>query len=236
MKPIIGLTSLCDYNGKKKLNSLNFSYINAITKNGGVPIIIPNLKALSDIDRYIDMIDGIVLTGGEDISPLLYGEEPIKEVKYISYTRDQIELELFDRAYESKLPILGICRGLQVVNVALGGTLYQDIHKQIPDALGHLSTYRLEGGYHSINILEGTRLYDIFEETTISVNSQHHQSIKALGKDLKISAKADDGVVEAIESTNDSFLLGVQFHPEAMIDEHKEFMGIFDYFIRNIKR
>lgn len=233
MKPIIGITSQYEYSVGRNFNKINYTYIEAVIRGGGVPIILPILSQLDDLDIYIDSIDGLILTGGEDVSPLIFGEEPIKEVKNICYDRDQMEIELFNRAYERGIPVLGICRGVQVFNVALGGTLYQDIHAQIPDALGHVSTYNIEGGYHSIIIDKDTMLYDIFKQEKISVNSQHHQSVKDLGRDLRISAKSLDGVIEGVESTTDKYVLGLQFHPEAMINPHKKFLNIFNHFIKN---
>ena len=231
MKPIIGLTSQFEYSVSRKFNKLNYTYIDAVVKGGGVPIILPILKNLDDLDKYLDSIDGIIFTGGEDISPLLFGENPIKEVDTICYDRDKIELELFKRAYNRGMPILGICRGLQLINVALGGTLYQDINRQLPNSLGHISTYNIEGGYHSIDIIDDTILYDILGKEKINVNSQHHQSVKELGKNLRVNALSSDGVIEGIETTTGNFVLGVQFHPEAMIEETKEFINIFEYFI-----
>ena len=231
MKPIIGLTSQFEYSVSRKFNKLNYTYIDAVVKGGGVPIILPILKNLDDLDKYLDSVDGIIFTGGEDISPLLFGEDPTKEVDTICYDRDKIELELFKRAYSRGMPILGICRGLQLINVALGGTLYQDINSQLPNSLGHISTYSIEGGYHSIDIINDTILYDILGKEKINVNSQHHQSVKELGKNLRVNALSSDGVIEGIETTTGNFVLGVQFHPEAMIEETKEFINIFEYFI-----
>src|SRR5690625_3935173 len=231
MKPIIGITSRDDYTGRIKINLVNHTYIDAVIEAGGIPLVLANLQDLDDIDGYIKTLDGIIFSGGEDISPLVYGENPIKEVKNISYRRDKFELELFNRSYEKGLPILGICRGIQLVNVALGGSLYQDIHQQIPQALGHVSTYRIEGGYHTIDIERDSILFDIFKEKKIQVNSQHHQRVKDVGDKLRVCARAHDGVIEAIESSNDNFVLGVQFHPAAMVSEHEEFVSIFEYFI-----
>lgn len=235
MKPVIGLTSQNEFGVNRKYNRLNYTYINAVVEGGGVPLIFPILKELEDLDRYLDLVDGIIFTGGEDLSPLRYGEEPMREVDVISYERDNMEFELFKRAYKRNMPILGICRGLQLSNISLGGTLYQDINKQVPNCLGHVSTYHVEEGYHSINIVEDSILHKIFNKSKISVNSLHHQAIKDLGKDLKITAISKDGIIEGIESTNEKFLLGVQFHPEGMITNHKEFVKIFNYFIEKCK-
>lgn len=235
MKPIIGISSQYGYESRKTLNKINYTYIDSVVQAGGIPFIIPVLEDRKDINRYIESIDGLILTGGEDISPLLFGEEPIKETKNICYNRDRMELALFNQAYKKDLPVLGICRGLQLINTALDGTLYQDINSQIKDSLGHISTYNIDGGYHSIKIKKDTILFDIFKEEKINVNSQHHQSIKDLGRNLRINALSSDGIVEGAESTNSKFVLGVQFHPEAMINKHREFLDIFDYFIKACK-
>lgn len=131
MKPLIGLTSGDDTIKGSKINKLKYTYIRAIESSGGIPIIIPNLRKMDDIDKILEFIDGIVFTGGEDISPLLFGQEPIKETHKISYNRDRMEVKLFQLAYKKEIPILGICRGIQLINVALGGDLYQDIPSQI---------------------------------------------------------------------------------------------------------
>lgn len=232
MNPIIGITSEYSYDERKKFNRVKSAYIEAISKVGGIPLVLPIMKEKEAIEKYLDVVDGILCTGGEDISPLLYGENPIKEVVAISYDRDSMEMDLLKKAYEREIPILGICRGLQIINVALGGSLYQDIHIQLPFALGHVSTYDISQGYHSIDIIDDTILYDIFGINKINVNSNHHQSIKIVAKDLRINSLSKDGIVEGVESIkNSNFVLGVQFHPEEMINRNREFLKIFEYFI-----
>lgn len=235
MKPLIGLTCQNEYSRNIKLNKINYTYIDAIKRAGGIPIILPVVKGSDSIDRYLNILQGIILTGGEDASPLLYGEEPIREVDTICFERDNMEIELIKKAYDKDIPIFGICRGIQMVNIALGGTLYQDIYKQIPHARGHISGFSIGGGYHTIEIVKDSIMYEIFKKERIQVNSQHHQSIKDLGENLKINALSLDGVIEGIESTNNKLLLGVQFHPEAMIDQHGEILDIFTYFISQCK-
>ncbi|MDR7871112.1 MAG: gamma-glutamyl-gamma-aminobutyrate hydrolase family protein [Tissierellaceae bacterium] len=231
MKPLIGLTCQFDYSQRIRFNKINYTYIDAIKKAGGIPIIFPIMSEFDAIDRYLNVVDGIILTGGGDAAPLLFGEEPIREVDSICFERDNMELKIIKRAYEMSKPMFGICRGIQMINIALGGTLYQDIYKQIPDALGHIAGSSIQGGYHTVEIVKDSIMYEIFNKERIQVNSQHHQSVRALGNNLKINALSLDGVIEGMESTNDKFVLGVQFHPEAMIDRNEEFLNIFKFFI-----
>lgn len=235
MKPIIGITSQFEHLVNRKMVRVNNTFVNAVVEGGGVPIILPILKDIEDIDSYLSRVDGLIFTGGEDVTPIYFGEEPIKEVDYICIDRDDMELELFKRAYEKNIPLLGICRGLQLFNIGLGGTLYQDIPRQIPNAIGHACGYNVHQGYHTINIEKDSILYDIFKKEKLVVNSQHHQSIKDLGENMRITSTTIDGVVESIESTNEKFLLGVQFHPEVMMNNDKEFIKFFSYFVERCK-
>ena len=136
MKPIIGIAISNRVKSKKIYSVINNDYIKAVQKAGGIPILIPFSSNIENIKEYIDKIQGIIFTGGEDISPLVYNEDPLKEVECIIEERDRFELELFKEVYEKQIPILGICRGLQLINIALGGNLYQDINSQIPIAMG----------------------------------------------------------------------------------------------------
>ena len=232
MKALIGLTSQEELIKGTTLNKINYTYIRALEASGAIPLIIPNLKNIEDSKHIINKLDGIIFTGGEDVSPLLFNEEPLKETRHISYNRDKMEMELLRQAYEKKLPILGVCRGMQVINVFLGGNLYQDIPSQVKDAHGHVSTLDLTEGYHTINIMKDNRLFDIIGEERIAVNSQHHQSIKDLGRDLKVNCKSPDGIIEGIESIDtDRFLLALQFHPEVMVKDEK-FLNIFTSFTK----
>lgn len=235
MKPLIGLTCQFDYLPKKRLNKINYTYIDAVKRAGGIPIILPIVRDIDAIDSYLKVIQGLVLTGGEDAAPLLYGEEPIKEVDSICFERDNMELNIIKRAYVMNIPIFGICRGIQMINIAFGGSLYQDINRQISNSIGHYAGSSIEGGYHTIEIVKDSMMYEIFNKDRVQVNSQHHQSIKGLGDNLKVNALSLDGVIEGIESTNNRFVLGVQFHPEAMINLHGEFLDIFKYFISYCK-
>ena len=226
MKAIIGISSY-EENNKGQYN-LNTNYVDAVLDAGGLPIIIPIIRNEEDAERYLDTIDGIIFSGGIDISPLNYDENPLKEINRMSSVRDNYEIMLFKKAYERKMPILGICRGSQLMNVCLGGNLYQDINIQVGDSLGHSpSSMAGDEFFHSSKIEKDSNFYNIFGEKKILVNSFHHQAIKDLGNNLKAVAYAEDGIIEAIEATDERFMLGVQFHPEELQRKHKEFLGIF---------
>ncbi len=234
-KPIIGLTSTQDVMVGKRISRINQPYVDSIVAAGGVPLIIPVLENGDLSDSYIDSIDGLVLTGGDDMSSHYFNEEPVKQVKMIDHNRDRTEWGLFHSAYKKGLPIFGICRGHQVINIALGGNLFQDIYSQIPDVLGHTSDYNIEDGYHSIYIEENSIMMEVFKNKIITVNSVHHQAIRELGENLKVSAYSKDKIIEAIESTNEKFVLGVQFHPEGMAMKHGIFLDLFKYFVEICK-
>lgn len=227
MKPIIGITTFDGVN--EGFHSVNSTYINAVFTAGGIPVTIPIIHKEEDYHRYIDILDGIIFSGGLDISPLTYNENPLREVEYISATRDKYEMGLFKAAYERRLPIIGICRGLQLTNVVLGGSLYQDLGKQVPNVLGHSPKFAISNQkYHSIKIEDGTLMKEIFGQEEIFVNSLHHQAIKDLGENLKASSYSEDGLIESIEATDNRFLLGLQFHPEALVPNFPEFVGVFE--------
>lgn len=226
MKPIIGITTF--ESEEKGYHRIKSNYINSVFAAGGIPINIPIIHEEKDYDAYLDILDGIIFTGGLDVSPLSYNENPLKEINSTSSIRDKYEMGLFKKAYERKLPILGICRGLQVANVVLGGSLYQDIYVQVPGVLGHQpDDMPNDEFYHSINIKKDTKLFNIFRSEKVFVNSLHHQAIKELGEGLVIAALSEDGIIEAVEPTDDRFLIGLQFHPEDLTKKYEEFLNIF---------
>ncbi|WP_301169694.1 gamma-glutamyl-gamma-aminobutyrate hydrolase family protein [Brevibacillus nitrificans] len=230
MKPVIGITT---YLTDTMYSTVSRNYTDSIYAAGGIPVTIPILDQKTSYEEYIELVDGIVFTGGNDIAPYYYGENPVKELHSQSSIRDDYELSLFQSAYDQKMPILGICRGIQLINVALKGTLYQDIHSQIPGTLGHYPKQTASDElYHSVQIKKDTKLYEIFGEERIFTNSFHHQSVKDLGTNLIATAYSEDGIVEAIESTEDQFLLGVQWHPECMTKRHPMFLALFRQFIQ----
>lgn len=218
-KPVIGVTLF--RREKNKSNSeygtINCNYVKAVVDAGGLPLLIPIVNQPQDIKHYMDLIDGLLLSGGQDISPEFYNEKPIEELGEIDPTRDRWELKLFQEAYRKKLPLLGICRGMQLINVGLEGSLYQDIYSQYKNSLQHTSKKEESCAYHKILIETGSQLEEILCcLDSLYVNSYHHQAIKEIGDNLKIVAHSDEGVVEAIEAedSDQRFLVGVQWHPE----------------------
>ena len=215
LKPIIGITSNID----ATTHSLQNTYIQAVITGGGIPIVIPT-GLESDAQQITELIDGLIVTGGGDMDPLLFNEEPVLKLGDVTPERDTIELELVNRMLAADKPILGICRGHQVINVALGGTLYQDIVSQhTAQLLQHNQKAKREHQSHIVHIERGTLLASIAAAEQIKVNSFHHQALKDVPSPLVISGKASDGIIEAIESTEHHFVIGVQWHPEALLDK-----------------
>lgn len=230
MKPIIGITTY--FGDTNNASSVSMKYINAIHLAGGTPVSLPIINDEESIEGYMDILDGILFTGGVDIAPYYYGENPIKQLGKICSRRDEFELSLFNRAYSRNLPILGICKGIQLINVALGGSLYQDIGSQLPDSIGHSpSGIKEDELYHSVHINKESQLYEIFGEEEMLVNSFHHQSIKKLGTNLVATAFSPDGIIEGIEGTGEGFLIGVQWHPECLVLRYPQFLRLFRSFV-----
>lgn len=240
MRPIIGITS--DYNGgdrpefggKIPTCFLRDRYVYAIEATGGIPLILPPLASPSKSAKSIlDRIDGLLLTGsGPDIDPKIYGERWRFPFKTVHPKRFLLERELFRQALKQKMPILGICGGMQLMNVTAGGSLYQDIQGQIPKAMQHQ-----RGGKpaHLIELKKGTLLYKILKGTELRVNSSHHQGVKRVAPGYIVNAEAPDGVIEGIEAVGDSFVLGVQWHPEFLNpDDQSEIL--FKAFLKKAAR
>jgi len=220
--PIIGLTT---YNGENKYGhpivALMAKYVSALSEAGGVPVLIPSGITGESLKALLGKLDGILLTGGGDIAIKRFNGEPHPRVDGVDPDRDAIEFALVQSAAESGKPFLGICRGFQVVNVALGGTLYTDIHDQLPGAIKHDydSDSQRQFLAHSIRLEKDTRLAGILGESNLNVNSLHHQGAKTLAPSLQPAAYAPDGLVEGVELHGHAFGLAVQWHPEWLTDQ-----------------
>ncbi len=210
---------------------LHGDYMHAVLQSGGLPFVVPHTADTALLDQYLDGADGLVLSGGGDVNPSFYGEEKSPLCGDGSILRDETELYLCRKALEKGLPVLGICRGVQVMNVALGGTL----HQHVSHAENHDRDDLPADAVHEVAVVPGTRLHAIFGKETLGVNSRHHQAVKDAGNGLVISAVAEDGTIEAVERPGDAFFLGVQWHPESMYEKYDDMKKIFAAFVAAVK-
>jgi putative glutamine amidotransferase len=243
-RPLIGITadiSIPQHNRTQTRREstliLPQRYCRAIEDAGGTPIILPTTSSGTAIGQYIEHIDGLLVSGGNfDIHPSYYGEKPLKGLGEIKEERTEFELELTSRALKQDKAILGICGGAQAINVCLGGSLYQDIAAQLPNAGEHQQGAIRESGGHYVRIHTGTRLRQIVKRNGLEVNTTHHQAVKKIGKGLVVNATANDGLVEGIESSEHAFVLGLQWHPEVLSRRRVVHHRIFTTFISLCQR
>src|SRR5687768_14754730 len=242
--PVIGITadsSECEQTGSRTnregLYSLASRYCDAIENAGGLPIIIPHSRSRTQIRHLLRRIDGLLISGGGfDIDPAYYGEQPIAKLGKINSQRTFTELESIAFGLDRDLPMLGICGGAQAINVALGGSLYQDIETQLPAAQKHQQEERSDSYGHVVEVARGTLLYKVCRRQRLKVNTTHHQAIRKLGKGLVINATASDGLIEGIESKQHSFVLGLQWHPEVLARREAVQQKIFSSFVLACRR
>lgn len=232
---IIGITSSQENVNEPLQYTLPKSYVQAIENVSGLPMILPPIDNTEMIKEYLQHIDGLLLTGGVDVDPLLFGDEPTFDMGRIDPNRDFFELHLTKAALEKGLPILGICRGCQMLNIAAGGTIIQDI----PSVLGRdkvIKHSQLAPRWyptHTVEFTAGSKLEQIFGTRNLSINSYHHQAIKEPAPGFTVTALAKDGVVEAIEQMEHRFLIGVQWHPELMFQKNTIFTNLFKSFVES---
>ncbi|MCI2253375.1 gamma-glutamyl-gamma-aminobutyrate hydrolase family protein [Domibacillus indicus] len=229
--PIIGITSSYV---RQTLNSegvyVHHDYHRAVLKAGGIPVILPSVPP-NTIPYYLDLCDGFILSGGEDVDPMYYGQAPHAKMGSVFAERDEFELELTALLLKKKKPILAICRGLQVLNVALGGTLWQDVPSQVSSHIQHAQTYHRSLSIHEVTLVPHSQLAKMMEADKVNVNSLHHQAIDALGKGLSVVGHSPDHLIEAVEMDGDVFVIGVQWHPESMVPGSTEMNRLFSSFI-----
>ena len=239
MKPIIGVTP--DFNagdrkewgGKEPTYFLRARYVQAIEDLGGVPLILPLTTDRAVRRTLLNGLQGLLLTGsGPDLPPHLYGERRRYDFSVVSRQRYAFELDIARMAADQKLPVFGICGGMQAINVAFGGTLVQDIASQVSAPLPHRSLLPATRVCHAVHVSAKSLLRRITRKETIRVNSSHHQSVKQVAPRLIASAVAADGVIEAIESSAHPFFLGVQWHPEFLYERHETHRRLFQSFLK----
>jgi putative glutamine amidotransferase len=226
--PLIGLTTSVTVGASPERAYTNATYIRAVQQAGGIPVLLPPQLDLASLEALWSRLDALLLTGGGDIDPARYGEDPHSTVYEVSEARDALELTLSRRAVEDEVPVLAICRGVQVLNVALGGSLHQDIPSHVPGALPHSQKEDRTRPTHAVKVMgEGTRLGAIVGSLELDVNSMHHQAIKKLGQGLREVAWAPDGVIEGLELAGDRFVVGVQWHPEELVGHDAAARNLF---------
>ena len=215
--PLVGLPTLAIPPGPKPPRfGINQSYVRALVAAGCAPVLIPLLRDPRRLRAIYDRLDGLVFPGGADVEPHEYGETAINGLNEVESERDQVELQLARWAFEDDLPTLGICRGQQLLNVALGGTLYQDLRWQGVTQVEHADRDGRARGQmiHGVRLDPASRLAQLIDETEVEVNSLHHQAVKDIAPALRVTGHADDGVIEAVEAPDRRFLIAVQWHPE----------------------
>ena len=229
MKPLIGM-NLDIYVGPPRKIGTYVTYHEAIIASGGIPLLLPPLPE-SDLDFVLDKLDGVMLIGGDDYSPSLYGEEPYPTIALMDAQREAFDLALIRHLMKRpQMPVLGLCAGEQLMNIVFGGSLIQNIKTDVPQsAVKHVG----EAGWkvkdwHEVQFESGSKLIDIYKKQRLNVPTAHNQGVKVVGKGLKASAFTDDGVVEAVEAVDYNFMIGVEWHPERDLAGNK---ALFDAFI-----
>lgn len=231
--PVVAVSATADTRlGGAHRVRLNSSYIIALESAGLVPVVIPPLASPEQARAILERVDGVLLTGGEDVDPALYGQDRAEKCGAPNRARDETEIALAVAAHELGKPLLAICRGPQVLNVAFGGTLIQDIPSDVPGALNHNTDDERASRVHDVSIEPGSRTAEAVGATSVSVNSLHHQSVKDIAPGFRVSATSPDGIVEAIEWDGDDWwAMAVQWHPEEMNDSPEPWdRGLFRAF------
>ncbi|MEJ2734288.1 MAG: gamma-glutamyl-gamma-aminobutyrate hydrolase family protein [Anaerolineae bacterium] len=239
--PTIGITCSTfqrDQGQRPPNTGQNRSYVDAVIRAGAAPLLIPNVTDRTLLRTLYDLLDGLLLSGGGDIDPGYYGESRHRACGIPDPERDETELALIRWAIEEGKPLLAICRGIQVLNVALGGTLYQDLQAQAPEAERHNWSpgYARDYVAHSVSIGPQTRLRRIVGADPLPVNSFHHQAIKDVAPGLTVTARAPDRIIEAVEGEGHTFVVGVQWHPEGLAREDTRAQNLFDVLVNACRR
>ncbi|MBU8899755.1 gamma-glutamyl-gamma-aminobutyrate hydrolase family protein [Corallococcus sp. H22C18031201] len=215
---------------------LKVPYADAVLRAGGLPFVLPYSDDASCVEAYLDRVSGLLVTGGAfDIPPEAYGEKVRDGMGQVKEGRTAFETQLMRGALKRNMPVLGVCGGMQLLNVVLGGTLFQDIGREVPGAREHEQKHDRTQPQHPVEVRSGTLLAEAVGHGQLMVNSTHHQAVARPGTDVTVSAVAPDGVVEAIESTATGFALGVQWHPEMMLGTIPVQLGVYKLFIQRAR-
>ncbi|MCQ4574400.1 MAG: gamma-glutamyl-gamma-aminobutyrate hydrolase family protein [Candidatus Brocadiales bacterium] len=235
MRPVIGIN--CNYEEEvvvvedtRPRYYLDRDYCMAVELVGGIPVLLPRVEE-DGIENVLGMLDGLILSGGTDIDPSRYGQKAHPSMVPMPVEKEEFDFKLIRSALKLDMPILGICYGEQLLNVSLGGSLFQDIPAHMNTSINHRNP---PGGRHKVLIEKGSRLHRMLGVDAVDTNSAHHQTVDRLGNGLKVCARTEDGVIEAVESDRHTFVVAVQWHPETMLDEPVE-RGLFSSFIKEVR-
>ncbi len=228
-KSIIGVVPLVDE--EKESYWMLPGYMKGIMAAGAIAVMLPLTTNKEDIEQIAEQMDGFLFTGGQDVNPALYNEPKTKLCGASCNERDEMESMLFKKVYELDKPILGICRGIQIINALMGGTLYQDLPSEHTSTTEHHQKPPYDKPIHEVSVDVNSPLYDLLKTESLKVNSYHHQAIKTLGKGLKKMALSEDGLVEAVCAENKKFIWAFQWHPEFSFEVNEDSRKIFNEFI-----
>jgi putative glutamine amidotransferase len=231
-KPVIGITTAYDFD--RCSSWIREDYYEAVTQSGGIPVLIPATEDKSIWASYLDVCDGIILSGGPDVDAAYFGKNNLPCTNEISPVRDSMETYIARSAIDLDKPLLGICRGIQVLNIAAGGSIFQDIYEENitgKQLIKHSQQAPRWFEIHNINIIHDTYLYSIYKENLQKVNSFHHQAVSEVAPDFTVDAYADDGIIEAISHRNRKFIIGVQWHPENLFKRDDSHRKLFERLI-----
>lgn len=239
MPPLVAITcsrkiggSWGEYEPGRFMDYAFSEYSRAVAACGGAPVLVPVDCGRPGLERILAAADGLLLTGGPDVHPKFYGEEQMPFLGEVDEPLDRMELAAAAGAWEAGLPVFAVCRGIQLLNVSLGGTLYQDIERQVPEAIGHRQQAAKSVNTHSVHVERPSLLYDIVRRRHIRVNGRHHQAVKDVAAPLQVAARAPDGIVEAMFAPERTFVLAVQWHPEGTYAADSSSRKLFAAFVK----
>ncbi len=236
VRPVIGMITAPNPKLLHGRHLINTSYVRAVIAAGGTPLLIPSDEDDGLAAEYLPLLHGLLVPGGEDVTPALYGEDPLRQVTFMNEEKDRMELALIRGAVERGMPVFGICRGIQLLNVCFGGTLYQDLPAQYPGVLGHAQDMAIRGQLtHRVTLEPDSLLEKLLGGEPLSVNSYHHQAVRTPAPGFTVTARAADGVIEGVEDPERN-LYAVQWHPEDLVESHPRFRPLFRHLVERAEQ
>lgn len=234
MRPLVGIPCQADFRegSGRPIYCNNRAYAHAVEDAGGIPVFIPMLNDISVLEALLSRLDGLLLSGGGDVDSVRYNEDARPMLGGVDSRLDELEFTLVQWALQADMPILGVCRGMQLLNVAFGGSLYQDLGEEYPGVIEHCRRELPRNTLiHNVNVASGSRMEKILGTNELWINSLHHQGIKASGANVYVSGRAEDGVAELLEVADYSFVMGIQGHPEEIYTQEAACTQLFSAFI-----